>query len=292
MIIRRCDSARLSSLVHRSLFAVCCSLAALPAFSQPPPLRVLPLGDSITYGASVAGGYRLPLYAALTNAGYVVDYIGSDTANSAPGLGAEINHEGHSGWRISNPGSSNGIYEYLPGWLPAYADPDVILVHIGTNDTNDPNFLNAINELDTLVTYLAKQRPYAHIVVTTLMKRGADDLDSKNVLIDTQFNPYVQGLVQTHALAGQRVHFLDMHAYVDRYPGGGLSSDQLHPDAQGYAQMAAAWFTAVTNIVTPYGDFLPPTVVSLKTLSPSAVSVTFSKPISLAGSPAVSNAAS
>src|SRR5437867_2970410 len=33
-------------------------------------LRIEPLGDSITYGQGAAGGYRLPLYQLLTNAGY------------------------------------------------------------------------------------------------------------------------------------------------------------------------------------------------------------------------------
>jgi len=287
-----CVSALVRPVLRPTLLAAASSFLALAASSQPPPLRIMPLGDSITYGASVAGGYRLPLYTALTNLGYNVDFVGSAYDNAAAGLGAEIHHEGHSGWRISNPGSSNGIYEYLPGWLPTYADPDVILVHIGTNDTNDPNFQNATNELDTLVAYLAAQRPFAHIVVTTLLKRGSTDADSKNVLIDTQFNPYVQGLVQAHALAGRRVHFLDMHAFVDRYPGGGLSSDQLHPDAQGYAQMAAAWLPVITNTVTPYGDLLPPAVANLKTIAANTLTVTFSKPIDLAASPTLSTPAS
>ena len=289
----RSGFARLSSIARCSLFAAGCSLAALPALSQPPPLRILPLGDSITYGASVAGGYRLPLYVALTNLGYNVDFVGSAYDNAEVGLGAEVHHEGHSGWRISNPGASNGIYEYLPGWLPTYSDPDIVLVHIGTNDTNDPNFQNAINELDALITYIATQRPYAHIIVTTLMKRGADDTDTKYIAIRDQFNPFVQSLVDTHALAGQRVHFLDMHAYVDRYPGGGLSSDQLHPDAQGYAQMAAAWLPVVTNVATPYGDRLPPAVASVRASAiATTVTVSFSKPLDLAASPAVTNPAS
>src|SRR5665647_586276 len=110
MNVIQCGLGRLSSAVRQSLFTILFALVAVSAFSQPPPLRILPLGDSITYGSSVAGGYRLPLYAVLTNAGYNVDYIGSDTGNSAPGLGAEIHHEGHGGWRISNPGGSNGIY--------------------------------------------------------------------------------------------------------------------------------------------------------------------------------------
>jgi autotransporter-associated beta strand protein len=266
-------------------------LSAIPCSAQAPKIRIMPLGDSITYGSSVAGGYRLPLYIALTNLGYNVDFVGSAYDNAAAGLGAEINHEGHGGWHVS--AASNGLYENILTWLSQIEAPDVVLVHIGTNDTGDaPNYPGTINELDALITRISAARPYAHIIVTTLLKRGATDLDSKNVLIDTYFNPYVQGVVQTHALAGHRVHFLDMHAYVDRYPGGGLSSDQLHPDAQGYAQMAAAWLPAITNIVSPYGDFVPPAVASVRMSSATTLTVMFSKPINLAVSPAVANPAS
>src|SRR6185503_15255025 len=46
-------------------------------FTILPTLRVLPLGDSITFGAGAGGGYRAPLYQLLTNAGYSVDFIGT-----------------------------------------------------------------------------------------------------------------------------------------------------------------------------------------------------------------------
>ena len=64
-----------------------------------PPIRVLPLGDSITDGAGAPGGYRLRLYQLLTNAGFNVDFVGTLTDNGAPGL-PDPDHEGHSGWRI------------------------------------------------------------------------------------------------------------------------------------------------------------------------------------------------
>src|SRR6185295_9508673 len=78
----------------------CFLLLATSSFAQTPPVRIMPLGDSITdgtaYGTAGVGGYRGPLYTLLTNAGFNVDYIGTLTNN-----GASIpdhNHEGHSGW--------------------------------------------------------------------------------------------------------------------------------------------------------------------------------------------------
>ena len=273
-----------------SNFLMCASallLGTAQAMGQTPPLRIMPLGDSITYGSGTAGGYRLPLYVSLTNTGYNVDYVGSAYDNPSTGLGSETNHEGHSGWRISTAANS-GLHEFILGWLNQVDDPDAVLLHIGTNDTNDPDFEHAIDELDALIARVAAARPYAHIVVTTLMKRGVDDLDSKYVAITNGFNPFVESRVQAHQALGRRVHFLDMHAYLERTD----MYDNLHPNAGGYTNMANAWYPVVTNLFGLYGDHLPPGLSSVKGASATSLTVTFSKPLDLAASPAVTNPAS
>ncbi|MBT3193948.1 MAG: hypothetical protein HN341_15495 [Verrucomicrobia bacterium] len=207
-------------------------------------IRVMPLGDSITYGSGAPGGYRYPLYTALTNAGYNIDYVGTQTGNSVAGLGAEINHEGHGGWRASH--ATIGLYEHLYGWFDQIDDPHVVLIHVGTNDSNDPDFEHCIDEVDALVTRVAQCQPDAEIVVTTLMKRGAEDLsDSRYIAITNDFNPYVYPLVTNHQAQGHNVHYLDMHAYVELAD----MDDNLHPNATGYQKMADAWFPVVTNII-------------------------------------------
>src|ERR1043166_6301011 len=64
-------------------------------------VRIIPLGDSITLGLNVPGGYSAPLYQLLTNAGYTVDYLGTQNGNGAPSL-PDSNHEGYSGYTIRN----------------------------------------------------------------------------------------------------------------------------------------------------------------------------------------------
>ena len=90
----------------RCLLGACATLTTLvfatTAQGQPAPIRIMPLGDSITYGyssLSSPGGYRAPLYQLLTNAGFNVDYIGTLTNNPAPSL-PDWDQEGHPGWRI------------------------------------------------------------------------------------------------------------------------------------------------------------------------------------------------
>src|SRR6187551_3033003 len=88
-------------------------------------VRVMPLGDSITEGTQVPGGYRIGLWQRMAAAGYRVDFVGSQ-ANGPAALG-DHDHEGHPGWRIDQ------IDANITGWLAA-TGPRTVLLHIGTND--------------------------------------------------------------------------------------------------------------------------------------------------------------
>jgi lysophospholipase L1-like esterase len=246
-----------------SLAACLCLVAQAAAVTV--PIRILPLGDSITAGwggDANLGGYRAPLYALLTAAGYNVNFIGLDNENS--GTMVQPQHEGHPGWRI------RGIASYLPAWLDAVDNPDVVLLHIGTNDfgyNDSPE--TAIDRLDALITQIATLRPYAHIIVTTLLQRG----DSR---IDTLFNPFVQGKVNAQAALGRRVTYLDMHAVV---PLSGLA-DGLHPNQTGYNLMANAWLPAIQAVCGVNGDASAPAIASVTgSQDYTHVAITFSKPM-------------
>ncbi|HNX36266.1 MAG TPA: Ig-like domain-containing protein [Kiritimatiellia bacterium] len=222
-----------------SVFCVATALVAAQGLAANPSIRIMPLGDSITHGTPVPGGYRAPLYTLLTNAGYNVDFVGTASDNGAATL-PDSNHEGHGGWRI------DGLYNNVYGWFESIQDPHVILLHIGTNDSsNDPSFSNAVTRLNSLVTRMAVCQPSARIIVTSLMKRNGTQYTG----ITNYFNPYIPGLVASQAALGRNVTFLDMHAFLE------LSdmSDGLHPNAGGYAKMATAWLGAITNLVTATG---------------------------------------
>ena len=259
-------------------------LSAIAGFSQS-ATRIMPLGDSITHGSGAAGGYRYPLYTALTNAGYNVDYVGTQTGNSVPELGTEINHEGHGGWRASH--ATIGLYEHLYGWFDQIDDPHVVLIHVGTNDSNDPDFEHCIDEVDALVTRVAECQPDAKIVVTTLMKRGAEDLsDSRYIAITNHFNPYVYPLVTNHQAQGHNVHYLDRHAHVELAD----MDDNLHPNAVGYQKMADAGFPVITNIIgTAPGPNRPAPMYAVANDNHVNVTVHFNKALSQASAENTAN---
>ena len=241
--------------------AVLLAGAALGAAADNPVLRIMPLGDSITHGSqSVRGnGYRAPLYVALTNLGYNVDYVGTETDNygkTDPFL-ADSDHEGHSGWKIEN--ASNGIYDHIQGFFAQIGDPHVILLHIGTNDTGDGETAfrgQATNRLVRLLDRIHECQPSAKVVVTTLMRRyttaGDTEDNWKYAAITNVFNPAIPGIVAGQQAKGQAAYFLDMHAAV---PSWDQIADTVHPNDVGYTNMANAWVSAVTSIVPNPADF-------------------------------------
>jgi lysophospholipase L1-like esterase len=121
-------------------------------------LKIMPMGDSITHGFKVPGGYRQPLYDILTGQGYAVDYLGrfhqkgdptaDDDHWGRPGLGIADTDEiigGRSYVSLqANEGREgavrDGLYEDLfEAISPAYFsrdpnDTNLLLLMAGTND--------------------------------------------------------------------------------------------------------------------------------------------------------------
>ncbi|MEO7098471.1 MAG: Ig-like domain-containing protein, partial [Luteolibacter sp.] len=235
--------------------------------AQTPPTRILPLGDSLTSGTSVVGAYRNRLYTLLTGAGFNVDFVGTQADANNPTL-PDRDHQGMGGYRIDQ------IQAGLSSWLNAIADPDVVLLMIGTNDfSGNYNVATAQNRLASLVTDIATKRPFAKIVLASLPLRTDDpNLEA----LQSAFNASIPGIVSAQVAQGHQVSFLDMHAVL-------LSGDfveGVHPTATGYDKMANAWFPAVTSVITPLGTANPPAIAHTEpAVDLQHVAVTFSKPV-------------
>ena len=238
----------------------------LPAGGATPTIRILPLGDSITYGSGAAGGYRGPLYYQLTNAGFNVDFVGTQTGNPTNTC-PEIEHEGHGGWRIDQ------IDSIILGVFGQILDPDVILVLIGTNDYGQGyNTPSATNRLEALIEKMATNRPFAKIIVSSLTVRG----EPYNTTIQTNYNVFVPLIVARQRALGREVYYTDLYHVV---PLGDMP-DQLHPNLGGYMKMATNWFTNIVCQFSPNGSTNAPALArAVGQAGWTNVVVTFSKPV-------------
>jgi lysophospholipase L1-like esterase len=198
-------------------------------------VKVMPLGDSITDGYNVPGGYRVDLWQKFLSGGYAVDFVGS-SRNGPSSLGDQ-DHEGHSGWTIGQ------IDENITGWLGTYS-PHTILLHIGTNDVYGDDPAGAPARLTTLVDRITGLSPDAELFVATIIPLGWDDANL------TALNSAIPGIVQNAASAGKKVHLVDMFSALN----AGDLADGVHPNAGGYSKMATVWYDALLTVPGSIGN--------------------------------------
>ena len=195
-------------------------------------VRVMPLGDSITEGTQVPGGYRIGLWQRVTAGGYQVDYVGSQS--NGPATLGDHDHEGHPGWRIDQ------IDANIAGWLRT-STPHTVLLHIGTNDIlQNYNVSGAPARLSALVDHITAAVPDAEVFVATIIPIA----NSGQEAAGRTFNATIPGMVQSKQNAGKHVHLVDMHAALTTAD----LIDGVHPTAAGYDKMAATWFTALKSV--------------------------------------------
>ena len=151
-------------------------------------------------------------------------------------------HEGHAGWTI-DPGynmlssSYSGISKLVPS--PALdANPNVILLMIGTNDLFARDTAGMAMRLEALLDKLAQNAPRALIVLAKLTPLGHDDPNL------TAYNAKIPGIVQSHAAKGEHIIGVDM----SKLPTSALA-DGTHPTDQGYAYMASVWYAAIKDLL-------------------------------------------
>jgi len=200
-------------------------------------VKIMPLGDSITrgwYGSAYSHGYREPLYDKLTTAGYNFDFVGSQNDGNFP----DPNHEGHDGWKADN------IIYALPSWLNTH-QPDVVLLHIGTNDItwNDQD-ANEVNDiLDVIDDYEVANNKDITVILALIINRK---IGSTKRLQTTQFNRDVNDMAMNRIASGDDIIIVDMESALD-YNNGMDMVDETHPNDNGYAKMANVWYNALVD---------------------------------------------
>lgn len=240
------------------------------AESNARPLRILPLGDSITRGSYLAqkdgkatglpnelsGGWRKTLQDKLRDAGIAFDFVG-ELRYAAFGRDGVMDpqfdpdHHGLAGFGnfsilkggiVPTPSdvlASLGVTKIeVPGITEVLKkhQPDIILLMSGANGFD-------ANARDQLIRTIGETST-AHLFVATILPQkaprgGWDKVDA--------YNASLPAIVAAQKAAGKRITLVDMHAAIT---ADDLLPDGVHPNQAGMDKMAATWFAALEDVNT------------------------------------------
>ncbi|GGZ31317.1 hypothetical protein GCM10010387_26490 [Streptomyces inusitatus] len=194
-----------------------------------PGLAVMPLGDSITLGvgSSTRTGYRPLLARRLADTTDALRFVGS--MRDADGT----RHEGHSGWRIDQ------LQANIGPWLTE-AKPNVVLLHIGTNDMDrDHQVGTAPQRLGALIDQIHTASPATAVVVASLVPATEPAVQARV----NAYNRAIPGIVADRVARGYRITQVSM----DSLTTADLD-DTLHPNNAGYQKMAESFLGGIATL--------------------------------------------
>ncbi len=234
------------------------------------PLRIMPMGDSITVGYTNADwtgggfefGYRSSLYTLLSNKNYDFRFVGNSTEpwtfrdprTTDPAWPPTLNLDALG--QAANNGYAGKDANFLNGgissWLSTH-DPDIILLKIGTNGYAASDR----SDLQKLVNTITTTKPNCYLILAQIMPRFTYVQEVVN------YNTWIRDtLVPAQQALGRKVVVVDQYAPFLTNPADLTSIDQLlfsnginHPSHLGYDKMARVWFDAIEALEIGPGTY-------------------------------------
>ncbi|NUT54068.1 MAG: cellulose-binding protein [Saccharothrix sp.] len=221
--------ALVAAVVAALSFVVAPISAAQPSAAA--PVRIMPLGDSITAGP---GCWRAYLWDRLQKTGYTdVDFVGTQ-----PGGGCSVpfdgDHEGHGGFAATGIADQN----QLPPWLAA-THPDIVLMHLGTNDMwgNFRPIESVIAAYSKLVDQMRADNPDMKILVAKIIPMACPECTHVVAL-----NNAIPAWAAAKTTARSPITVVDQWTGFDTATDTG---DGVHPNDAGLRKMADRWYPAL-----------------------------------------------
>jgi lysophospholipase L1-like esterase len=221
-------------------------------------IKVLPLGDSITRGGDLSSSpypsYRFYLYQSLTASGYSVDLVGS-TSSSFSQFSFDQQHDGHSGYTTGKMvGTSSS--SPLKTWLSKIQPPDIVLLHVGTNDVIQQVPLETRKaNIKKIVALLREKNPKVRILIAQIIPTGDTFRNVNSGLIS--FNQALPGLAAELSTSASPVSVVDQYSGYDGTADN--QGDGIHPKTPGEKKIADRWHAALKPILSGMSATSTPT---------------------------------
>lgn len=242
------------SLVLTLFLAACFEVQA-----QSEPLKIMPLGNSITQGNMEHVSYRYPLWKKLIDADVNFEFVGSHTENNGgtpsfdPHKGQTFSNrnEGHWGWTTDEILNGKDGKGNLSQWLQGYS-PDIVLMHLGTNDMfRNQSIDETITEIETVINTIAEKSPGVTILIAKLIPAYDQKVGTTAAQNIESLNQRIEQLVNEQSSTGPPIILVDQNSGFNATEGAD-TYDGIHPNSSGMEKMAQRWFEAIMDeIIVP-----------------------------------------
>jgi lysophospholipase L1-like esterase len=198
------------------------------------PVKIMPIGGSITEGASSSESYRRYLDGILRREGILIDFVGSrkkhkDNQTEPENYQYDTDHEGYwgktSGWLAKN------MPEILKNNVP-----DVAIIQMGTEDiisgadSTGPLTDEIIDNISTVIKALRSKNRSVKIVLASIppIQGNADKV--------TMLNNKISSYIKANSKTESPVLMADLHTGFDS--SSDFINDGIMPNASGAKKMA------------------------------------------------------
>ncbi|WP_326558683.1 cellulose binding domain-containing protein [Micromonospora sp. NBC_01796] len=245
------------------LIGLAIATPTLPAASAPvtalAPVRIMPLGDSIT---GSPGCWRSMLWNRLQSTGYTnVDFVGT-LGPQGCGQPYDGENEGHGGALVTNVANQN----QLPAWLSA-TRPDIVLMHFGTNDVwSNVAPATILTAYGKLVDQMRASNPAMRVLVAKIIPMAPSTCAECGQRV-VALNDAIPGWAAAKSTTASPV------VVVDQWTGFSTGSDTydgVHPNAAGDQKMSDRWYPALTAALNGVTPTTSPTATPTPTRTPTA----------------------
>jgi hypothetical protein len=228
-------------------------------------LNIMPLGNSITFDnnmgdtrpVSIKVAYRYKLYQLLQAGGYNFMFIGSRSSGYHEDLLTTI-YARNAGFPgiitekladVIETGSSSFTGTESPGpYLQTY-NPDIVLLHIGTNDINQFGASAQVTHVERILNAIHNHsqntgKPILVFLATIVSFKDYPCGSHTNI---SSFNNKIKTLAQNKINQGHKLILVDMECTA----GINYSTEMIdayHPNVAGYEKMGAKWYSMIDQV--------------------------------------------